>query len=156
MSVKSVIRKYTEGCDTMWPLCWVCVCVCVCVCTGQRISLSVLARNPNKRIELKISREVGSWTRRGRYQRRDRVSWRRKTERDSRRRTAEETSRREIAVQEKDGQQKEAERENSQRLVGIRTGFFRNFTPKKKHACDCLQMHGECKVSKNSLSCAWS
>ena len=38
----------------MWPLCW------VCVCTGQTISLSVLARNPNKGLELKISRETES------------------------------------------------------------------------------------------------
>ena len=32
----------------------------MCVCTGQRISLSVLARNPHKGPEGKISRETGS------------------------------------------------------------------------------------------------
>ena len=26
----------------------------------------------------------------------------------------------------------------------------------KIHAGDSLQMHGECKVSQNTLSCAWS
>ena len=54
-SFKNVIK-----CDTMSPLCWVCVCVYVCVYAGQTISLSVLARNPNKGIELEISRETGA------------------------------------------------------------------------------------------------
>ena len=77
-----------------------CVCVCVCVC-----SLSALVRNPNG----ETSRETGS----GR-------------EKEGQRR-AKEDSRREIAVQEKDGQQKEAVKEDSQRWVGIRSGFCRGF-----------------------------
>ena len=35
-------------CDTMWQFVLLGVRVCMCVHTGQRISLSVLVRNPDK------------------------------------------------------------------------------------------------------------
>ena len=69
----------------------------VCVCAGQTISLSVLARNPNKGLELKISRETES----GRGEEGPRKD--RRAVDEGRRREAVENG-----VQGKDGQQKEA------------------------------------------------
>ena len=63
------------------------------------------------------------WTRRGRSE----SQLTKEPKESSQQRRAEETSRREKAVQGKDGLQKEAMREDSQRLVGIPSGFCRSF-----------------------------
>ena len=91
----------------MWPF----VLLGVRVCAGQRISL---ARNPLKGPNGEIFRE----TRSGRGKegpREDRGAVDKGRQRCSRQRRAEEDGRPERAVQGKDGQQKEAVREDSQR-----------------------------------------
>ena len=76
------------------------------------------ARNPNKELELEISDDTGSGGEKE-GPREDRGQLAKEDAEDSLQRTGEETSRRGIAVQGKDGQQKEAVREDSQRWVGI-------------------------------------
>ena len=44
--------KGTYYCDTMWSLCY--------VCASRTISLPILALNPNKGLELEISRKTGN------------------------------------------------------------------------------------------------
>ena len=86
----------------MWPF----VVLDVCVCASQRISLSALEGNPYKGPNSETSREAGSG--RGKEgPREDRESLLTKR--------AEEYGRLERAVSGKDGHQKEAVRENSQR-----------------------------------------
>ena len=72
----------------------------------------------------------------------------------SRQRRAEEDGRIEIAVQGKDVQQKEAEREDSQRWVSIPCGFVE--VSRKKHIHDSLQMRDKLHkiVTQTLLSCA--
>ena len=121
----------------MWPF----LVLGVWVRAGQRISLSASARNPHQglrtrfaaRPEVEEGRKVPGKT--------ERVSWQRR---------AEETCRREIAVQGKDGQQKEAVKDQLALLVAFVE------VSRKIHAHDSQQMHMECKVSQNSLSFAWS
>ena len=62
----------------------------------------------------------------------------------------------ELVVQGKDGQQKEAVREDSQRWVSIPSGFVE--VSRKIHARDSLQMHKRLhkSVTQTSLSCTWS
>ena len=78
------------------------------------------------------------------------------TREGSRQRRAEEDGGIDIAVQGKDGQQKEAVREDSQRWVSIPCGFVD--VSRKKHACDNLQMHEKLQkiVTQTSLSYAWN
>ena len=124
---------------------WHCVAIrCVgCVCAPVRESLCLLWRETHTK----------DW---GRGLPRDR-KWRKKgreNRESSRQRRAEETNRTVIPVLGKDGQQKEAVREDSQRWVGILVAFVE--VSRKIHAVDSLQMCGECKASQNSLSFAWS
>ena len=77
-----------------------------------------------------------------------------KTERRSWQSRAEENGRLEIAVQGKDGQQKEAVRKDSQRWVSIPRGCVE--VSCKIHACNSLQMHEElhkkCHIESPFLS----
>ena len=75
---------------------------CVCVRAGQRISLSNLARNTHKGHDGETSHETRTGGKKGPRE-------------GSRQRRAEEDGRLEVAVQGKDGQQKEELREDSQR-----------------------------------------
>ena len=102
------------------------------LCARQTIPLSVLARNPNKGLKLEVSRVTGSG--RGEVGAREERGQLTKEPRDGRRqRTAEETSWREIAVQGKDGQQKEAFKDDLTFLVAIVEVL------RKIHAHDSLQ-----------------
>ena len=141
----------------MWPLCW----VCVCVRAGQKIPLCVLARNPNKGLKLEISRETES----GRGEEGPRKEIRSVGEgRRGWQQSAEGGRRR--WKQGREGSQQKSERrllrtDDLQRgRVNLRemSAWLVAFVEisRKIHARDCLQMHGECKVSQNTLSCAWN
>ena len=105
------------------------------------ISLSVLARNRNKGLELEISDESRSGGgKEGSREDKGPVDEERRRQ-GSRQRTVEETSWREIAVQETDGQQKEAVGEDSQKWVRISSSFVE--VSRKICTHDSLQMHKE-------------
>ena len=101
----------------------------------QTIPLSVLARN--QRPELEISDKTGSGGEKTSWQRNpervswqrnlERVSWRRETQRGSRERTAEGTSQNELAVQSGQRSAEGGGGEDSQRWLGIPSGFWRSF-----------------------------
>ena len=98
-----------------------------CVGCGVRRSENLfvcLSAKHVQRTEGEISRETGSG--RGKVGSREDIGSIDK----ERRREAVDNGEREIAIQGKDGQQKEAVREDSQRLVGIPSGFYRSFAPK--------------------------
>ena len=125
-----IVYQPSWFCDTMWPLRW----VCLCVSTGQTISLSVLARNPNKGLELEISRQ----TRSGRG------------EEGSREDTGSiDEGRRREAV-DKDGRGERSalswlSREwHHQQEPALFLAFVE--VSRKIPVCDSLQMHRECKV----------
>ena len=103
-----------NGCDTIWL---VHQADDLFVCFGAKPKQRAWTR------DLPCNRK---WRRKGRSEKRQGELTKEPRE-GSRQRTAEETSRREIAVQGKDGQQKEAVREDSQRWVDIRSGFCRSF-----------------------------
>ena len=127
----------------------------VFVYASQTIFLSVWAWNLNKGLELENSRETGS----GRGEEGSREDTGQSAKEDRRRgsgqRRAEETSRREIAVQRKDGQQKEAVREDSQTWVGILSDFCRCFGKKKNTQGIVYRCTENAKCHK-TLSRAWS
>ena len=117
----------------------VCVCVCECVCVTQCIAIRFrlcwrqsddlfvcFDAKPTQRTEKDISRETGS----GRGKK---CPW------EDRKSQLTKQGRLEIAVQGKDGQQKEAVSEDIQRWVNIPSGFVE--VSRKIHACDNLQMH---------------
>ena len=104
-----------------------------CVCVRR----SVLARNPNKGLELEISHE----TRSGRGEegpREDRGSVDKGRRRDAV----------DNVVQGKDGQQKETVREDSQKWVSILCGFCRSFArnTRLRETRDARRMQGVTKI----------
>ena len=163
-------------------LCGHCVCVCVCVCVCARAHRSddlfvCFDAKPKQRVwDRDLPRDL-MWTRRGRSERRQRVSQQRNIERSSWQRRAEESIRLEVAAQRgrsaegsrrrwkqgRDGSRQKSERRllrpeklhrgwvNQREMSTLLVPFVE--VSRKIHAGDSLEMHGECRVSQNSSSC---
>ena len=141
-------------------------CVGVCVCAGQRISLSALARTHTKAGARDLPRDR-KWRRKGRSQRRHRVSGQRRAEETSRLiEQSAEGGRRRWKQGREESQQKSERwllkpddlhrgRINQREKVLVLLVPFVEVS-RKIHAGDSLQMHGECRVSQYSFSYAWN
>ena len=143
---------------------YVAICCVGCVCARQSENLFVwFGAKPKQKAWAPDLPRDQKWTRRGRDQRRHRISWQRKMERGSRQRRAEETKQEKIEA----GQRRESERRllrpddlhrgwvnQRENMLALIVTFI--IVSRKIHVCDSLQMHGEIKVSQNSLSCTWN
>ena len=135
----------------------------VCVCRSDD-HLICFGSKPKQRDWARDLPRDQKWTRRGRSQKGQKVNWRRKTERGSWQQSAEGSRRR--WKQDREGSQQKSERQllrpddlqrgwvNQRKMSAWLVAFVE--VSRKIHAGDSLQMHGECKVSQNSLSCAWN
>ena len=123
-------------CDTMRPF------VVLGVCARRSENLFVwFGAKPKQRFCARDIPRDRKWTREGRFQRRSREQ----LTKEDRKRQLKKQGRREQSVLDsspgKDGQQREAVREDSQRWVGIPSGFVE--VSSKIYAHDSLQMHGK-------------
>ena len=133
----------------------------VCVCAPVRESLYLLWRETHTKAWARDLRRDRKW----RSQKGQKGSWWRKTERGSWQQSAEGGRKR--WKQGREGSQQKSERRllrpddlqrgrvnQCEKMSAWLVAFVE--VSRKIHASDSLQMHGECKVSLNSLSCAWS
>ena len=112
-----------------------------CVCASQKIFVYFGAK-PIQRTADEISHKTGS--------RGGKEGLREDTEKQSTR----ESRRDQLALDSSPGEGWSAEEGSEERQLAFLVAFG-EVSP-KIHACNSLQMHRECRVSQNSLSCAWS
>ena len=144
----------------MWHYVTIVLGVCVCVRRSDDLFVCFGAK-PKQRAwgrDLPLDRK---WRRRGRSQKGQKVSWRKKMERGRWKLSAEVGRRR--WKQSREGSQQKSEkrllrpddrRRGREKMSAWLVAFVEVL--RKIHAGDSLQMHGECKVSQNPLSCAWN